>query len=124
MSSRFSRFLVIIAAVQILGGHWALIQSVAWVRMISEFAQRDTLAVAVAKTFSGEHPCKLCRAVSKGVQQEKQQDEVVVVAKLEAILASAFALPPPRQTTIVYPSLECDAQSLGLSPATPPPRFA
>jgi hypothetical protein len=89
-----ARFLVLIAAVQLLGGHWAVLQTVAWVGMAIEYAQTDSISGALAKTFDGAHPCELCQVVTKGQAKEKTQDQVRLVVKLDAILAPAVALPP------------------------------
>lgn len=55
------------------GGHWAVLQSIAWARMISQYAQQESLGGALAKTFDGNHPCPMCRAIQQGQQQERQQ---------------------------------------------------
>jgi hypothetical protein len=121
---RAAKFFVLIAAVQILGGHWAVLQSVAWARMLVNYAQRDSLTVAVAKTFDGAHPCELCQTVSKGRQQEKQQDAVTSVMKVEAILASTAQLPPRAETPVIYFSNTPYGRVFAFAPPTPPPRPA
>ena len=55
------------------GGHWLALQSLAWGRMIVVFSQQDSLGTALAKTFSGRHPCALCLKVRAGWQQEQGQ---------------------------------------------------
>jgi hypothetical protein len=90
---RVSRFLVLIAAVQILGGHWAVLQTVAWTGMLVDFARRESLPVAVAKTFDGAHPCSLCHTVAEGRQQEQQQGAKVLIVKLDAVLPVRAELP-------------------------------
>src|SRR6186997_787245 len=85
---RIARFLVLIAAVQILGGHWAVLQSVAWAKMLVEYAQQDPLSVAIEKTFDGAHPCAICHTVSDGRKKEEKQEATIVVAKIDAVLAA------------------------------------
>jgi len=55
------------------GGHWAVLQTVAWAGMLANYSQTDGLVGAVEKTFSGDHPCKLCVKVETGKKQEEQK---------------------------------------------------
>jgi len=36
-----------------LGGHWLVLQSVAWTRMLADFSRQDSLPAAISKTFDG-----------------------------------------------------------------------
>jgi len=49
-----------------LGGHWALLQTSAWVGMIVQYSQRAGLKAGIAQTFDGEHPCSVCKAIQDG----------------------------------------------------------
>lgn len=116
-----TRLLVLIAAVQILGGHWAVLQTFAWTKMLIENVQTASLPEAVTKTFDGKRPCSLCSLVAKGQAQEKRQDQAQVVEKLDAILARAVALPPPAETPARYfPTLALDCDH-SVAPLTRPP---
>lgn len=121
MFHRLARFFVLIAAVQVLGGHWAVLQSVAWARMIVDYAQRESLTVAVAKTFDGAHPCSLCATVSEGRQQEKKQEATTTIAKLDAVLSSAQCVPWPQVQAWMYPALSPMCVASATTPPTPPP---
>ncbi len=57
-----------------VGGHWAVLQGVAWTTMFARFAQSMPLAQAVCCTFDGRHPCKLCQTIKQGRAAEKKQD--------------------------------------------------
>ena len=46
-----------LALFMIAGGHWAMLQSVAWAGMVKDFSRTGTIAEAVTKTFDGKHPC-------------------------------------------------------------------
>ena len=50
----------LVAVLAMCGGHWLVLQSVAWGRMIADFSQEDSIGTAIAKTFSGKHPCSMC----------------------------------------------------------------
>ena len=53
---RLGKWLVVLALVVMIGGHWALLQSAAWVRMAVKFSEKETLVVALEKTFNGKNP--------------------------------------------------------------------
>lgn len=122
--ARLSKLLVIVAAVQILGGHWLALQSVAWVGMIANYSRDESLATALKKTFDGKRPCALCKVVNKGRQQEEKEEADRMIVKLEGILTLPIALPVPRAMNCEYPRMVCQATERGLSPPTPPPRAA
>lgn len=69
----WAKWLCVLALTVSVGGHWALLQCVAWSGMLLQYSQTMPLAQAVAYTFDGDHPCKMCRAISQGQQDEKQQ---------------------------------------------------
>lgn len=61
------------AAFFAVGGHWVVLQSVAWTRMAARFAETQSLGTALAWTFDGEHPCELCLRVRAGRATEERQ---------------------------------------------------
>ena len=121
MFYRVAKFLVLLAALQILGGHWAVLQTVAWTQMFIDYAQKDSLTVAVAKTFDGDHPCSLCQTVSDGRKQEKKQEGPMTVAKLEAVLAGILEVPVARAAAWSYPSRHFALVVRHSTPPTPTP---
>jgi hypothetical protein len=119
-----TRFLVLIAAVQLFGGHWAVLQTVAWVGMAIEYAETDSIPEALSKTFDGAHPCELCHAVSAGQAKEKSQDQARYVVKLDAILAPAVALPPRAEASARFFLPTDSGCGHSVAPSVPPPRLA
>src|ERR1700737_5337569 len=73
MRSRFGIFFGALALLQIFGGHWALLQTSAWVGMIVQYTQRAGLKAGLAETFDGEHPCSVCKAIQDGKKQEQKK---------------------------------------------------
>src|SRR5437588_11130357 len=71
MLSWLGKRFVVLALVLVTGGHWALLQSVAWVGMAVRYSQESTLRQALVKTFDGQHPCNLCKAVRNGKTSDK-----------------------------------------------------
>ena len=66
-----------------VGGHWVLLQSVAWVRMTVRFSQAASLEEALKMTFDGEHPCALCKAVKQGKQSEQEPQRRTLDKKID-----------------------------------------
>ena len=89
--------------------------------MLVEYAQRDSLAVAVAKTFDGAHPCSICHTVTEGRKQEQQKDDALVIVKLDAVLASVVHVPAPLEQLWVFPVQSMIAATRSAAPPTPPP---
>jgi hypothetical protein len=121
---RFGHALVVFALVVSVGGHWAVLQSVAWVSMAVHFAQTDPLIVALEKTFDGKHPCDLCKVVQQGKTSKTPSDSPKVQTRLDLCLFErpAFlqcALPHLRPTP---PRMPCFGRAD--APPVPPPRSA
>ena len=87
-------------------------------------SQQDSLTVAVAKTFDGEHPCQLCHTVKEGRQEEQKKQARTTIAKLDAVLAPAIQIPLRPEAPHVFLSVAQWLREVSLSPLTPPPRAA
>jgi hypothetical protein len=51
------------------------LQSVAWARMLADFSRKDSLAVAVKKTFDGQHGCSMCRKIENKQRARETEKE-------------------------------------------------
>ena len=120
------RTTTVLALVLTLGLHWALLQTVAWTGMIIAYSQEDSFSTAISKTFDGQHPCPMCKALKQGRAEEKKQDQ----QKSDNRLKLEFALPEDNRIFIAseartaLPTFTPFAQSLFVEPPTPPPRVA
>ena len=119
---RSAKFLVVVALVLSLGGHWAILQMVAWAQMAASFSQTDSLPVAISKTFDGKNPCKLCKLVSEGKKAEKESDSKVETKQVELSFSTELGFYFPRlnqspQSRIVTFDSRTDV------PLSPPPRL-
>ncbi|NDA69127.1 MAG: hypothetical protein EBY09_21275, partial [Verrucomicrobia bacterium] len=93
---RIAKAAVILAVALSVGLHWALLQSMAWTGMLVTYAQQTAFRDAVAKTFDGKHPCRLCKLVREGQQSEKEKESLLPLVKIESIpCATTFVLTPP-----------------------------
>src|SRR5271165_6380329 len=71
MKSSFAALLCAMAAFQLVGGHWAVLQATAWVGMLVKYSESEGVEVGISKTFDGKHPCDLCLSIAKNKQTEK-----------------------------------------------------
>lgn len=122
MLRRLSKWVVVLMLTLSLGVHWAFLQSVAWVGMVMSFSQKATLAEALAKTFDGKHPCKLCKAVQEAKQSEKKQDVLKVEGKKEFCFDSTISIPRPPSAFMLLFVPSDSALSRTDTPPVPPPR--
>jgi len=119
----FGRVLLITALVSVIGGHWAILQSIAWTNMLADNLRTDGFTRAVAKTFDGEHPCRMCKAISQERQAEKKPDTLdLKVRKLDlASKEEQFTFMPPTICWLV-PGQTFAGDMLSHPPLLPPPR--
>jgi len=104
----------------------AFLQSAAWLGM-SVFYSLKTGSVSkgLEMTFDGEHPCKLCRALSKGEETGRQQPEQDILKKKVQLfverVVSQVLLPPLRAA---FPrSIQTLGSDRSETPPHRPPRF-
>jgi hypothetical protein len=122
MLAQFGKRFVVLALVLVTGGHWALLQSIAWVGMAVSYSHDSTLKEALVKTFDGQHPCKLCRAVEEGKKSERKQAPQKPIIKLDFFcLPASMAIKGPAFLPV--PTGCAGAISAPVqAPPTPPPR--
>lgn len=122
--NRVSKFIVLLAAVQLLGGHWIALQSVAWAGMLADNLRAGSLAAAVEKTFDGDHPCSLCEVVEKGRASEQERPLVQTTVRLDAVIPATVRLLPPDPGDVRHFVCQSASPSRSSAPPTPPPRAA
>ena len=118
----FLRLLLIVTILDVTGGHWMLLQTVAWSRMVVDYSQRASLGQAVAETFDGEHPCEMCRKIQKASQTEKKQEMQRVVLKREFLGEPTTCFYPVFSRFSFVSSCAGLPASRGERPPIPPPR--
>ena len=118
-----------LALFSIAGGHWAVLQSVAWAEMLHDYSQRNgSIAAAVEQTFDGQHPCALCQEIQVAKAKERKETPTAPSAqddaRVKALLAHSV-LPAFVRTTedVSFPRAVFAANaSRAEPPPTPPPR--
>jgi len=122
--ARLGKWSVVLALVALIGGHWAVLQTAAWVGMAVSFSRTETVSVALEKTFDGRHPCPMCKLVKAGQAAEKKQELLKLETKFEFLTsAGSCELFPPRPIRHFTPDSE-HAAVLTHAPLPPPPRAA
>ena len=122
MLRRFGNILMLVAVLAATGTHWSLLQSVAWTRMLAANLRTDSFTAAVQKTFDGNHPCALCKAIAAGKQTEQKKECTPPMPKSEfPPVAEVFALVVPLNFRLISIA-DISADLLTHRPLTPPPR--
>ena len=121
---QFGHILLVFTLIVAIGGHWALLQSVAWVGMLANNARQCSLTEAIEKTFDGKHPCALCKVVQEGKKSEKKPTLLKVETKLDFWLAPASSLLTSPRPAGYFCLVTKTLQSRSEPPPTPPPRLA
>ena len=96
---------ICLAMFSIAGGHWAVLQTIAWAQMVHDYSQTTSIAEAVEKTFSGEAPCGMCKKIAAAKHQEEKAPATVKLDKKAEVfpIASATLLPRPLARAFAYP---------------------
>ena len=122
VSSRLVNWLAVLSLIIVLGGHWMVLQSIAWVTMLAGYSQAMPLRQAVVNTFDGQHPCPICQFVAQGKQTEQKQQSQRLLSKLDLFLAAAPApLCPPARDAAHFAAPR-SARARSEVPPPPPPR--
>ena len=102
--SFFASAVIGVALFLIAGGHWAMLQSVAWATMVHDYSRTASLSQAVENTLDGYHPCPLCKKITSArASEEKAPLMVKADKKAEVFIFSAESDPPqPASRSLVY----------------------
>lgn len=99
---RASQYLLIATLLVSMGGHLALLQTIAWGNMLVEFSSESSFSEAMDKTFDGEHPCALCKVVKKSKSEDGKEPLLKSEMKMEVALPAPVKVPFPRSTELVF----------------------
>lgn len=125
MLLRLGQFACVIAFFAICGGHWAMLQTVAWTQMLRDYSEESGIVAAIQQTFSGERPCSMCVNITDARQKESQSPAMLALAKkFEISLTQNPATPDP----VVSQSPRFDHEdrhfpARGFAPPVPVPRI-
>lgn len=119
-----SRLIVVLALIASIGGHWALLQSVAWTRMLIERTRAESFATAIQTTLDGEHPCDLCKRIAEGKQNERQPEKSPLSVKVDLLCERRPIAFAPLFEPMIFPSSPTEGTPRAERPPVPPPRVA
>jgi hypothetical protein len=122
---RTGQICCITAAFMVAGGHWAVLQSVAWFGMLTDYSGKYGVTAGVAKTFDGQHPCSLCKKVEQGQKKQEQQTPLLKVEKKADVapLAALTSITTSRMIQCMTFAPPDEWTNLFVAEvATPPPR--
>jgi hypothetical protein len=120
--TRLSKFCLILTLVTITGTNWALLQTVAWTSMLADNLRTRSLSESVTRTFDGDYPCPLCRAIAERKKSEKKTEVLSSSQKLEfPPLAEGLVLIQPPHS-LLPPQLDSFTGLPRVKPPLPPPR--
>ena len=132
MNRLFKILLAWLACLQLCGGPLGLLQGVAWAKMLVSYSQQDGVVEGVKKTFDGDHPCAMCRAIASAKANETERPADTSPTLDMGKLAKTFSLwtePVAVRHGVfdlyvlqraVPPAVDgCDSAA----PPTPPPRW-
>ena len=123
MRSRFGVLFCTLALLQIVGGHWAFLQTGAWIGMVVQYSQQVGLKAGLTQTFDGEHPCSVCKAIQDGKKQEQKKVRLLQTELKKDYLADWNRFQVHQGwIKMKYSGSAEQLQGVVFEPAVPPPR--
>jgi hypothetical protein len=119
--SKLGKVLVVFTLVAALSAHWALLQTVAWTTMLAGNLESCSFHVALTRTFDGQHPCPLCKAIAAAKNSEQKNQVSFEQQRLDftPVEGNPVLIAPSR---VEIHSQNSFAESILPEPLTPPPR--
>jgi hypothetical protein len=122
---RLTHLVILAAFVFSLGGHWYVLQGLAWVNMVREYSQVVPFTTAIGMTFSGHYPCAICQAIAE--KKNSEQEKTFTFDKYDKKFcppARIEALAFPAAVSISYVVSQAVLRFRSETPPVPPPRSA
>jgi hypothetical protein len=117
------RAVVVALMLGLTDGHWAILQSIAWAKMLFNYSRSAPLGTAIEQTFDGEHPCAMCKMIQSAKQSANRQELQEPSVKSESLFCETYTslrfdtswVQLPLDSLFTYPA-RTDP------PPVPPPR--
>jgi hypothetical protein len=109
-----------------IGGQWMALQGVAWIGMAVTYSlQEKSITEGLSKTFDGEHPCPLCVAAKKGMDEDQSPANNPQKAKsaTEMMTVSQLRIFPPTPERSGVTNCSQKPHDWQEPPLAPPPRW-
>lgn len=130
MKIRLGHFLSCLACIYLVGGQWAVLQSVAMAGMLVDYARIYGPSQGLVMTFDGNNPCEMCHTIQAEKKKAETQDSPIEKLskggkKAEFLLFASMDVVPPAPSSLEsWPVLMVLSGACGETPPTPPPRSA
>ncbi len=102
------------------GGHWAVLQSIAWAQMMRDYSKTASITEAIAKTFNGRSPCGMCTRISQERQKENSAPATLKFGKKGEIFFAAVGPSAKRPEGQDYRYFDLNAGTLTKRFEAPP----
>ena len=121
-----NKMMILCCALYLSGAHWMVLQTTAWTGMLISRSLSASVVEALDSTFDGQHPCRMCEAISSGKQtEERSQKELELLKKggdLKFVEFCALSVQPPvGAVPVLWPDLTFPSERCADAPPTPPP---
>ena len=119
--------LICLALFGLAGGHWAVLQAIAWAQMLRDYSKNSPITEAIAKTFSGRSPCGMCTKISEERQKEERAPTAAKFDKKAEVFLAAMCDALKRPESDDYSYLDPDENApieRSEAPPAPVPIFA
>ena len=113
---------MVLALCAVSGAHWAILQSFAWTTMLAQNLRYESFTAAVTRTFDGQHPCRMCKAVAAGKNAAKKTEFTGAASRFEFLTVARCVIARVPERSAVVPVANESAASRAKQPPTPPPR--
>lgn len=120
MFQRLGLILTILAVFALGGGHWAVLQGIAWTGMLMKYSKEASIVTAVQKTFSGEAPCSMCKTIAEKRSEENHSPITLSQQKLGDIFLVGFETLLPERVWKDFSYPLTASQSLAARSQAPP----
>lgn len=125
--TQFARLLLVATLMVSIGGQWMVLQGVAWMGMAVSYSLAEgSVADGLSKTFDGEHPCPLCKAVKKATDDDGDSSVPGQSGKgkkkVELFSAATRILFAPDPMRLEKECGNVEGEALLMAPEAPPPK--
>ena len=123
---RVGALLALLAILASYGGHWGVLQTVAWSGMVIQYSRDAGLVQGIQDTFDGEHPCSLCTQISEAKRQALPDTELAIPVTHPPVRhfagVGALLVPPSTKYRSILPAEKFSPDQSLDRPPIPPPR--
>ena len=130
LSKALRIIVAVLGCLHLCGGHYGVVQTLAWSKMLVDYSQRDGLVEGAIKTFDGKHPCPMCQQIGAAKKREagERPNDKVAVSGLqlkECVTSLPINAAEPFFCEIEVfspPGMVAFGMDFSVRPPVPPPR--